>query len=220
MIDCIFPIYVPDQENAVMQEVCFQTFNQTDFPGEVRRIVIDNGSRFGAEDAQKFADIYVRLPTPVGFARAVNIGWKISEALHSETVGVLNNDLTFLDPQWLKTLLVHLDDSACAVAPYDAPQHGITDHIWSSCFFQKQATRQKIGLFDDINLPWRYHDQDYWIRAKRLGLSFKRVGASQVRHKESSTYFKLPQKLMEGREAQIMQDRWGVTMAQHYERPV
>lgn len=200
-----------------MQKVCFDTFNQTIFPEPIRRIVVDNGSRFGSDDAKAFADLYIWSPTPLGFAGAVNIGWRVSDA---RIVGVLNNDLTFIQPDWLLKLIPHLGyiDTA-AVAPYDHPQEGVTDHIWSSCFFMHQETRQKIGLFDAEHLPWRYHDQDYWIRAKNLGLNFKRVGASQVRHKESSTYFKMPQRVEEGKEAEVMKARWGVTMAQHYERP-
>lgn len=218
-IDCIFPIYVPDHENSIMQQVCFQTFNQTTQNLDIRRIVVDNGSRHGTEEAREFADIYIWLPEPCGFARAVNIGWKVSEALGSEIVGVLNNDLSFHDPQWLTELLLYLDDKTAAVAPYDTPHTGVSDHIWSSCFFMNQDTRKRIGLFDDIELNWRYHDQDYWCRAKYQGLQFKRVGASQVRHKESSTYFKLPQRVMESREEEVMRKRWGVAMAQFYERP-
>ncbi len=217
----ILPVYVMDQENAVMQDDCFSSFNQNTNRDEVTVIVIDNGSLYGVDEAQSFADIYVRTPCPVGYAKAVNMGWKITETYTDcEYVGVLNNDLIFL-PNWLQPLIDNLDSKTAACASYDQPMpiEAVTDHIWSSCFLMKDSIRKEIGYFDDVNLPYRYHDQDYWMRAKSLGYSFKRIGASQVKHKESSTYKKMVEKNTEVNEERIVRERWGVAMAQYYNKP-
>lgn len=80
----------------------------------------------------------------------------------------------------------------------------------------RPEVRREIGYFDDKYLPFRYHDQDYWIRAKKLGYHFLRTGSSRVKHRESSTYRKMPQRHNESKEAQVMMDRYGVTMAEYY----
>ncbi len=212
----ILPSLVVDDENLaicreMLESLAFHTADYT-------LIGIDNGSIPEAKELlQKHSHIFVSFSHPLGYARAVNIGWRmVEELVDAQYVGVLNNDLTFT-PGWLEALQQHLDEKTAACASYDSRVGNIvTNHIWSSCFLMLPETRKNIGYFDAENLPYRYHDQDYWIRAKKLGLEFKRIGASQVGHKESTTYKKMPEKANETNEYQIMQKRYGVTMAQGY----
>lgn len=213
MIDIVFPTYVADIENQEIQHDCFVSFLGTIDRKDFRIIIVDNGSVESArEDARSIADVMVQLNQPVGYAKAVNIGWKLCE---SETIIVANNDLTF-KPGWLEPLLARVD-IVTAVAPSEVEFEGESDEIWSSCFMLKRSTRERIGFFDDVHLPYRYHDQDYWIRAKKSAISFKRLGNSIVGHRESTTFRKLPQKDEYIRaEEQIMKDRHGVVMAAHF----
>lgn len=217
MIYFVLPIYVQDEENEAIQEEMLASLLLTTGQTESKLIVVDNGSKFGMREAQAHADYYVRTDEPIGYARAVNIGWSIVDQLDQKAdIVVLNNDLTFQEG-WLLPLIRTLDDPMVAgVAPYDfnVPADQVTNHIWSSCFAIRQQTRKEIGFFDADQLPYRYHDQDYWARAFSLGYNFKRIGASRVSHKESTTYKKMGKQAQEAQEEQIMQQRWGTTMAQ------
>jgi GT2 family glycosyltransferase len=219
MIYLILPSYVMDEENMQMQYKMLESLHNTKSEVKYKVVGIDNGSiDYARLDLQVNSDFFVKMPSPIGYARAVNIGWKITEELPDcEYVGVLNNDLTFR-PGWLEALVANLDDETAACASYDQDidPSAVTDHIWSSCFLMKNETRKKIGYFDAENLPYRYHDQDYWIRAKKMGLRFKRIGASRVDHKESSTYKKMPERANEEKEKQIVISRYGVAMAQNW----
>lgn len=215
MIYLILPIYIPDMDNYQMTIDCENSlFDKT---SNFKLITIRNGGMVYSPSLRE--EIFLDFPGKLGYARAVNIGWRVCEELPDcEYVGVLNNDLIFHD-NWLQPLIDHLDNKTAACASYDqdVPEDLVSDHIWSSCFLMKNETRKKIGYFDSENLPFRYHDQDYWMRAKSMGLNFKRVGASRVDHKESSTYKKMTEKNNEGSERQIVLNRWGVDMAQYYQ---
>ncbi len=217
----IFPTFVEDEENKQIQRECFDSFIKTTNFVNKQIIVIDNGSIYEAyTDARGFATHMISFAKPIGFAKAVNLGWKLTEAIgDAEYIGVLNNDLVFHEG-WFDGLLDHIDDNTAAVAPSDYPLEGVNDHIWSSCFFQRADIRRRIGFFDE-KLNYRYHDQDYWIRAKKLGLNFKRIGKNRVDHKESTTYKKMLRSNpaiadIEQNEANIMLERYGVKMAQDY----
>ncbi len=213
MIDVILPSYVIDEENEKLQDLCLFSMG---LPPDCRKIAIDNGGNFGGIALEKWADIYVRTSKPLGYAAAVNLGWRMATA---DYVVVLNNDLEF-KRNWLPPLIEYLNahHSVAAAASYDfdVPLETVTDHIWSSCFAMRNEVRQELGFFDDEYLNYRYHDQDYWCRAKKAGYRFARIGKSRVNHKESSTYKKMPEKNNEQNEQDIMLARWGVAMAQHY----
>jgi GT2 family glycosyltransferase len=212
MIDVIFPVYVADEENAALQRECFASFREHT-PQAHRVIVVDNGSVCGREDAQEVADVYVRLPEPVGFARAVNTGWRLAEA---PLACVANNDLVFL-AGWLAPLLEALAGGDADIA---APVDDRMSHVpfWWSCFVMAAATRERLGFFDEQALPWRYHDQDYGIRALRAGLRFARPEASRVLHRESATWFKMPHRgERDAAERQVMLARWGAATAAEYQ---
>jgi len=212
----ILPSYVCDEENyQIFSQMISSLQSNTQ---NYKLIGIDNGSILEAlELLREFSDIFVQFDTPIGYAKAVNIGWKITEELPDcEYVGVLNNDLTF-SSGWLDSLISNLDENTAACASYDQEVGDIvTDHIWSSCFLMRHKIRKAIGYFDSEFLPFRYHDQDSWMRAKSMGLQFKRVGKSRVTHKESTTYKKMPERNNEERERQIVEARWGTHMAQYY----
>lgn len=213
MIDIIFPIYVCDEENAAIQEECFASLMATVERKHLNIIIVDNGSiRVAADHAEDISDMYIRLPKPVGFARAVNIGFKLCE---NGIICVANNDLIFKE-RWLEPLLMRVD-CGTVVAPSESPFQGESDEIWSSCFVIRQNIREKIGFFDDVELPYRYHDQDYWIRARQLGVGFKRLGNSIVSHRESTTFRKMEKRNEYIKhEEDVMLRRYGVTMAAHY----
>lgn len=211
VIDVIFPVYVADEENAALQRECFATFTEHT-PQAHRVIVVDNGSRHGREDAGALADVLVRLPHPVGFARAVNTGWRLTEA---PWVCVANNDLVFTRG-WLRPLLEVL---ACGQAEIAAPVDDRTPGapFWGACFVMAASVREKLGFFDDVSLPWRYHDQDYWIRAMQAGFRFARVAGSRVLHRESATWLKMPRRTeREQAERQVMLARHGTDMAESW----
>jgi GT2 family glycosyltransferase len=210
MIDVIFPIYVCDEENNAIQSNCFKTLYETVDRQHLNIIIIDNGSiQSAADEARSVADIYIRTPRPIGYAKAVNIGWKLCE---HDVIVVANNDLAF-KKGWLEPLLIRVDCET-VVAPCEAAFEGESDEVWSSCFVMRNLTRQKIGFFDDVHLPYRYHDQDYWIRAKKKGIAFKRLGSSVVSHRESTTFNKMEKREEYIKaEERVMIDRHGTTMA-------
>jgi GT2 family glycosyltransferase len=68
-----------------------------------RVIVIDNASTDGAADlARGWGCTVLSQPTNIGFARAVNLGWR--SAQDSRWIAILNSDVT-LDPRWLERLV-------------------------------------------------------------------------------------------------------------------
>jgi len=227
MIWVILPAYVQDLENNDIQREMLGSFTLFDQPGNPlthhKKIAIDNGSLPTASiDLEQWADYYVITDHPIGYARAVNLGWAMVDQLASDDdfVLVLNNDLTFTEG-WLTSLVSFLEQhpDAAAVAAEDrgVPHDAVSNHVWSSCFLMRQRTRKAIGFFDADQLPYRYHDQDYWMRAMSKGYQFYRIGASKVGHKESTTYKKMPERATEETERQIVEKRWGTYMAQWYQ---
>lgn len=210
MIDIIFPIYVADNENADIQCRCFASFLETVESKDFNIIIVDNGSIMPAAlDAQLFADVYFRVREPLGFAKAVNIGWKLCE---NDIIIVANNDLTF-KKGWLGPLLDRVADHL-VVAPSTHEFEGESKEVWSSCFMMRRTTREMIGFFNDVDLKYRYHDQDYWIRAKKMGIEFRRLGNSVVDHVDGATFHKMPKKNEYiQKEEQWMRNHHGITMA-------
>src|ERR1700722_1961716 len=75
-------------------------------------IVIDNASTDGAADLARARGCAV-IPQSenIGFARAVNLGWRA--ASESQWIAILNSDVT-LDAHWLERLIAAAADSSFA----------------------------------------------------------------------------------------------------------
>jgi GT2 family glycosyltransferase len=75
-------------------------------------IVIDNASTDGAVDlARARGCTVIPQSANIGFARAVNLGWRA--ASESQWIAILNSDVT-LDPHWLERLIAAATDSSFA----------------------------------------------------------------------------------------------------------
>lgn len=71
-------------------------------------VVIDNASTDGAGDlARSLGYRVIRVEENLGFARAVNLGWRAASG--SDWVAILNSDVT-LGPQWLERLILAATD--------------------------------------------------------------------------------------------------------------
>jgi GT2 family glycosyltransferase len=75
-------------------------------------IVVDNASTEAVADlARARGHTVISLPDNIGFARAVNLGWRAAN--DSRWIAILNSDVT-LDPTWLERLLDAASNSSFA----------------------------------------------------------------------------------------------------------
>lgn len=174
-------------------------------------VIIDNGSSFGSESMERKADIYVRKERRMGYAGAVNLGMHIADGDYFCTT---NNDVYFTHHGWLERMVETESKHPGIIMAGNA---GVSDRVWfddpwMSLWLVSRKTWQTIGDFDQHVLNWRYHDQEWNIKARSAGLNSVRDGGVHLDFVNSMTYSKLDVGAEEGEEAREMLRRYGATM--------
>jgi GT2 family glycosyltransferase len=113
-VDIIIPCWNHDRYTAR----CLMSLLRTKH--DFRAILIDNGSTDKTEGlfnwfkAQRPETVTVKNEDNLGFVRAMNQGFALADA---DVVIQCNNDVEFVDPDWLDLLLAHFTDGVGAVGP-------------------------------------------------------------------------------------------------------
>lgn len=130
-------------------------------------IIIDNGSTLDITELIGMADIYVRMPKPIGYGGAMNVGARISRA---EYVIFANNDMR-VGPDWAQKMVEKFDsDPKIGIVSCHGP-HMIpsTGTAFNGIFWiVKRSVLDDIGYFD-ILYPRQGDDSDFCLRAVAAG---------------------------------------------------
>jgi O-antigen biosynthesis protein len=180
----ILPNYCPNDE---VRGYCMDFLESLDKHTDREKyqfVVVENGSY--TKELEDRADIYIHKDKPMGYARAVNLGLAVSD---HDTLLIMNNDLV-LPEKWLEILTD--DYQGGILAPLDDqwrnPEKRIyEDAHWFSLVMMDRHTFSRVGYLDE-SLPYRFHDQDYSIRVKKLGFPVRRTGNLIVKHINMATY--------------------------------
>jgi GT2 family glycosyltransferase len=176
---------------------------------ELELILVDNGSTDRTLELAPSFDIVIHNEVRQNLARSLNLG---VAAASGSLVGIFNNDLCVVTPNWIEPLRAAANNAGEAAlmalmvegvqpspALYDvlefvsnANRAGVCyavpvkTHLEIACTFFPRTLLKRIGLFDEA-LPLWYHHQDYFIRMRSLGVPILRLMNCFVRHLGSAT---------------------------------
>lgn len=184
-ISIIIPCYWADDRLVQITRNCINTLD--DFPGEI--IVVDDGSPIKVV----FDDVInVQRPENGGYAHAVNTGF---DATSADIIIVSNNDIEFIQPDWLKHLVDPLlngyDISSIRTTEpdgWDTEDKLEEDARFGSIFAITREALDKVGYFDEKLGRGYYEDVDLYMRAKELGLKIVKNHNGLVHHLGKQTY--------------------------------
>ena len=193
MIPIIIPVWSNDEETMVLTE---NAVNSLKTPESVF-FIVDNGSTLGGGKMREMADVYIRLKTNLGYAKATNLGLKA--CLGVNAVVVANNDIR-VSNNWLEVAGEILQDEKVGsvhfrMIPYEEP-FSYGNNVWkegkerwcSSSFFV-----MRLFQFYDDSYFNSCEDWDYWLRFRK---TFKTAYTNKAcyQHLDSFTARKIPER--------------------------
>jgi len=158
-------------------------------------ILVDNGSPIGGEYLREQADVYVRNPTNLGFAPAVNQGLKIARG---DWLVVSNNDIEFMH-DWPHAAISAWVDGVGAISSHlhdSDPEHKVGielapwGHMFGALWLTRRDVLDRIGYLDETYERGMFEDKDFWRRLQSAGYKFRKVG--WCKHIGNATWGKLP----------------------------
>lgn len=209
-VTIILPTFCPDAEVNGYLNRCIDALWRNTPEDLFDLMIVENGSDCTGNFKYLFR---IHSDEPLGYARAVNIGLKLAT---TEYVCILNNDL-FVTPGWLEQMIADFESvHACGIiSPNGLPGITFNSHWWSCVLFCRDVI-DHVGLLDEDNLNFRFHDQDYNIRLHTQDYAIARTGNVQMEHINSATYNKM--KVDESPEKEEMMRRWGCLEFEEYVR--
>lgn len=184
-VSIIIPCYFADERFVEMTGNCLDTLSGVD---EV--IIVDDGSPVTPVYGEEY--IYVSRLENGGYAAAVNTGLKEATG---EVIVVCNNDIEFIQPDWLKHLLKPLKEGydIASIRTTDADGWETDDYIseddkFGSIWAMKREVYETIGGLDETFGKGYFEDLDYHHRAKREGFRVAKNHAGLVEHKGKATF--------------------------------
>ncbi len=208
-VTIVLPTYCPNLEVAQHLNRCVSDLFKNTPADLYDLIIVEQGD---IEADVRWATIYCHANEPLGFSRAVNIGYRLAR---TEYICVLNNDV-FVPKGWLELMLRDIE-YAGILAPSDGPvattgTAGIgrvwTEH-WGSLYMLRRSLLDTIGLLDEDKLNYRFQDQDQSIRCYKSGKDVCRTSSVTVEHVNSATYSKMNKQAEEAEERAEMIRRHG-----------
>lgn len=185
---------VLDATGSALTTRCLQSIRDHAEGAEI--ILVANGAA-QQPDALRLADKVVELEMNIGFAAGVNRG---AMEASRELLVVLNNDACFVDDTPLR-LAASIDEKTPIVAPYsnrakppqgDIPREqtpkedAFPEMVVGLCMMLPTALFRELGGFDTRLLT--YEDDDFCLRAARIGKRCKIVGGTWVEHERHATF--------------------------------
>lgn len=207
-VSIIVPCYHLYDEMVDMTMRCFKTMGE----GIDEKILVDDGSPAKLRNLPPGLLVIPRIENG-GYTVAVNDGL---EAAKGDIIIVCNNDIEFVQPDWLKHLLKPLNEG------YDISSIVTSDQGWEtkneiteddrfgSLFAMKRKVYDTIGGFDERFGTGTFEDADYYLRAKEVGFRIAKNWAGIVEHQGRATFDTVdPNHQIFEKNKQIFIDKWG-----------
>lgn len=128
----------------------------------------------------------------LSYAKNVNIGLK---AATGDFLVVSNNDIEFIQPDWLDHLLEPLKEgyAISSIRTSDSDGFATEDKYEENAKFGSiwaitRDTFENLGLLEEGFGRGYYEDQDYWRRARMAGLRIVKNHAGVVEHTGKGTF--------------------------------
>jgi len=203
----IMPCFNTEKEIHDLTEMAVESIRNA---GNVKLIIVDNGSTYAVKALKNLADIYIRNETNLGYPKAVNQGLKKAK---SKVICIANNDIRV--PKGIfdleKELLKHhkIGSLHFKMINYDQPFEfgnelfatGKERWCTSSFFFIKRQAIPKDGYDENFGMGG-YDDWDFWKRVRDNGWQTAYTNVSAYQHFGSWTLSKVAesQKSVKNRE--------------------
>lgn len=179
----IIPVYAVNEDLARLTARCVSSMSH-EFPDEL--FIIDDAS-----PVKLPMDNVVRRSSNGGFAAAVNTGLSLAEG---EILIICNNDILFIQPEWLSHLTKPLDRyDICSIRTTDSDGWVTEDKItfgdkFGSIWAMKRKVYDTIGGLDEGFGKGYFEDLDYHQRAKEAGFKIVKNHAGLVEHIGKATF--------------------------------
>jgi GT2 family glycosyltransferase len=158
MIDVILPVWATDEETMRLTEASITLLRKTP---NLRLIIIDNASTIGGGQMREWADIYIRNKINLGYAKAMNQGFRIAE---TGLVVVVENDV-FVGENWLPVAEEILKDPKVGSCHFRMIEYG-QPHVNGDKTFLKGRERWISAPFYVIKkkaIPEGGYDEGYGL---------------------------------------------------------
>ncbi len=221
-LSIVIPAWILDQEKETFIRSCVGSVKRwTDVPYEL--IVIDNGSVFAKDYMRSEADICVANRENLGFAKALNQGFKLARGRH---VCMMNDDIV-VGPSWASRMC-RVSETGAVVMPalidvswkeegesfeecidrVQREKHWKSSYSdvelfpeldgWGSLFMaRKDVFDRSVAKWGDfMSEDYRYtmfDDRDLWLRLCLLGIRNVRTHEAWVHHVGNGTWGKIPE---------------------------
>ena len=201
-------IITDGDEQLWFAENCFKRILR--YTKDFELILIDNGSVHGKDLLNEYADILITNDKNLGFAKAVNQGFRRATG---EYICVVNNDI-FVYQGWLEALIKTFKDNPdCGVAmpalmkqtkrgdeALQITEIDLTKNFgkygkgaeFGSCWLTKREILDKVGLFDENFKIGFGEDRDMWRRMRIAGYDTYRTHETRVFHQGNVSMSRIP----------------------------
>jgi len=211
----IMPCFNTEKEIHDLTEMAVESIRNA---GNVKLIIVDNGSTYAVKALKNLADIYIRNETNLGYPKAVNQGLKKAK---SKVICIANNDIRV--PKGIfdleKELLKHhkIGSLHFKMINYDQPFEfgnelfatGKERWCTSSFFFIKREAIPKGGYDENFGMGG-YDDYDFWHRVRHLnGWQTAYTNVSAYQHFGSWTLSKVPESEKHEKNLKYFVKKWG-----------
>lgn len=193
-VSIIVPCYWTNEELYKMTLNCLKSRREThlwpDGWPHVFSIIVDDGSPYRGESPG--CDKFIRLDGNHGYPAAVNAGLR---AASGDYLVVHNNDIAFMQPNWLEHLIKPLREgygisSIRTTEPdgWDTEDKITENDIFGNIWAMTRETLQKLGYLDERFGKGYGEDLDYWHRAREAGIKIAKNHAGLADHIGKATF--------------------------------
>lgn len=194
-VSIIIPCYWANEELYQMTIKCLNSLNDTTDTEPSEVLIINDGSPLNPHliDETNFVQQFKQIDRKKngGYVVAVNTGLYHATG---DVIIVANNDLVFIDPNWLKELLRPLREGydISSIRVSDADGWTVEDRYeenakFGSIFAMKRGVYEKLGGFDEYFKGY-FTDLDYRRKALNAGFRIVKNHAGLVEHIGKATY--------------------------------
>lgn len=219
MISMIIPCYWKDDEMLDMTIRCLNSLNDTtggERPEQV--LVVDDGSPVDVEleDESGFKQVIkqMRLDENRGYAAAVNTGLHFASG---DIFIIANNDLEFIQSDWLDHLLKPLKEGAGVSLIRQTDCDGWTtedkyteNDKFGALWAMTREVYEKVGPMDERFGKGYFDDLDYWRRVQDAGYKIVKNHNGLVHHLGKQTFKHIdPKDTLFGKNLWVYKEKWG-----------
>lgn len=225
-LSIIIPCWIRNKELEVLVRNCISSIRK--WTTDYELILVDNDSPLSGDYLRNEADVYIRNQANLGYAPAVNRGYKLAKG---EYIAVMNDDLEVYYA-WADNLIEACENGISFPRPLPdhlplaSPQENLekwhsnplpderVDMGFGALYLAHRDTFKALANPDLLDEGFRmgmFEDTDLWQRCGQAGRPLTYSGKTFVWHKESATWNTLDDKkeLFAANEQRYKQ-KWGV----------